>query len=88
MSIAKTTFYVQFKRTGSGVVASAVTQNPPRVPRGARAGVFLKVRASIPMWVFDPLDLVADLEISGEAVQPLIRLEAIGPVIPEEPTDA
>lgn len=83
---AKVAFYVQFRRLGSGITATKMTQTRSKTPRGSGA-ISVKFVAEIPTWVFDPLDLVADTVIPAENTEPVIRLSSIGPVFPEpEPT--
>lgn len=82
----RATFFVQFKRSGNTIVPQKMTQTRSKTPRGSGA-ISVKFEAVIPMWVFDPLDLVADTIVPAENAEPVIRLSSVGPVIPEATDD-
>ena len=63
-----------------------MTKSMSRFPRGSGA-ISVKFVADIPLWVFDPLDLVADTVVPADYTEPVIRLEAVGPVIPQPETE-
>ncbi len=79
MSDLTATFHVQFRRSGNGLVAQKLTQSRSRVPRGSGA-ISVQFRVTLPGWVFDPLDLVAEAIVPAEHAVPVIRLESVGPV--------
>lgn len=79
MTNLKGTFYVQFKRQGSGIVAQKLTQSKSRTPRGSGA-ISVRLQIEIPSWVFDPLDLVAQTIVPAQNTEPVIRLSSVGPV--------
>lgn len=86
--MGKVTFFVQFaRRRGGPIEATKVTKSRSAVPRGS-AAISVKFVAEIPDWVFDPLDLVAETVVPADSTEPLIRLEAVGPILPDSEADS
>lgn len=77
--MAKVTFFVQFRRRYGTIEAEKITKTRSVTPRGSGA-ISVKFVADIPAWVFDPLDLVAETVVPADATEPIIRLEAVGPI--------
>jgi hypothetical protein len=81
--MSKVSFFVQFHRVrGGSIEAQKLTKTRGTLPRGMGA-VSVQFKAEIPDWVFDPLDLIAETVVPADAPEPLIRLEAVGPVLPD-----
>lgn len=76
------TFWVTFRkdRRSGQIIPEKVTKTRVALPRGLGA-VGIRFRAEIPDFVFEPLDLIAETVVPAEAVEPVIRLEAVGPVV-------
>ena len=89
--MSKVSFYVQFRRERGWqqtVRAIAMTQNKPTSPRRGSGSIVVKLTANIPDWVFDPLDLVAEVTVPAENAEPLIALDSVGPILDDPETES